>query len=127
MKFGPFTKLAKAGVLGMNSRNLDYIAAYNPRRFYPLVDDKIITKKLAIEAGVTVPELFGVIRYGGETDIIEDLANKHKTFVVKPSRGSGGGGIMVINGVAKTGLRRMSGQITPWADIKYHLNNKKLP
>ena len=30
---------------------------------------------------------------------------------------------MVFNGVAKTGLRRMNGQIVPWADIKYHLNN----
>ena len=60
--FGPISKLAKSGVLGMHSRNLDFIAAYNPRRFYPLVDDKVVTKQLAIEAGVTVPELYGVIR-----------------------------------------------------------------
>ncbi|GGB59503.1 MULTISPECIES: alpha-L-glutamate ligase-like protein [Henriciella] len=119
----PFTRLAKAGVLGMNSRNLDFIAAYNPRRYYPLVDDKIITKKLAIEAGVTVPEQFGVIRYGGEINIIERIAKKRASFVVKPSRGSGGGGIMVFNGLAKTGLRRMNGQITPWADVKYHISN----
>lgn len=123
MPLPSFTRLAKAGVLGINSRNLDFIAAYNPRRYYPLVDDKVITKELAIEAGVTVPELFGVIRYGGELHVIEEIAQKHKSFVVKPSRGSGGGGIMVFNGVAKTGLRRMNGQITPWADVKYHLNN----
>lgn len=123
MMLRPVSKLARAGVLGINSRNLDFIAAYNPRRLYPLVDDKIITKELAIEAGVTVPELFGVIRYGGETDLVEGLASKHKSFVVKPSRGSGGGGIMVFNGVAKAGLRRMNGQIMPWSDVKYHLNN----
>lgn len=119
----PFTRLAKAGVLGINSRNLDFIAAYNPRRLYPLVDDKIITKQLAIEAGVTVPEQFGVIRYGGEIDLIESIAKKHSSFVVKPSRGSGGGGILVFNGLAKTGLRRMNGQITPWSDVKYHMSN----
>lgn len=123
MRFKPFTKLGKVGVLGINSRNLDFIAAHNPRRFYPLVDDKIITKELAIEAGVTVPELFGVIRYGGEVNIIEQVAKKHHSLVVKPARGSGGGGIMVFNGIAKTGLRRMNGQIMPWADVKYHLNN----
>ncbi|WP_084396122.1 alpha-L-glutamate ligase-like protein [Henriciella aquimarina] len=123
MKFGPFTGLAKAGVLGINSRNLDFIASYNPRRLYPLVDDKIITKEMAVDAGVTVPELFGVIRYSGEAHLIEELAKKHKSFVVKPSRGSGGGGIMVFNGVAKSGLRRMNGQIMPWGDVKYHLNN----
>ncbi|MGB3625417.1 MAG: alpha-L-glutamate ligase-like protein [Henriciella sp.] len=119
----PFTRLAKSGVLGINSRNLDFIAAYNPRRFYPLVDDKVITKQLAKEAGVTVPEQFGVIRYGGEIDLIESIARKHSSFVVKPSRGSGGGGIMVFNGLAKSGLRRMNGQITPWSDVKYHLSN----
>ncbi|WP_300378866.1 alpha-L-glutamate ligase-like protein [Henriciella sp.] len=123
MKLFPSTGLSKAGVLGINSRNLDFIAAYNPRRFYPLVDDKVITKKLAIEAGVTVPELFGVIRYGGEVHLIEEIAKRHKSFVVKPSRGSGGGGIMVFNGVAKAGLRRMNGRIMPWGDVKYHLNN----
>lgn len=123
MALRPLTNLAKAGVLGINGRNLEFIAAYNPRKFYPLVDDKVITKALAIEAGVTVPELFGVIRYGGETHLIEEIAKKHKSFVVKPARGSGGGGIMVFNGVAKTGLRRMNGQIMPWSDVKYHLNN----
>ena len=116
IRFGPVTKLAKAGVLGMNSRNLDFITSYNPRRFYPLVDDKVITKKLAIEAGVTVPELYGVIRYGGEMHIIEEVAEKHRSFVVKPANGSGGGGIMVFNGVAKTGLRRMNGQIMSQVD-----------
>ena len=119
----PITRLGKAGVLGMNSRNLDFIAAYNPRRFYPLVDDKIITKRLAIEAGVTVPEQFGVIRYGGEINLIESIAKKHSSFVVKPARGSGGGGIMVFNGLAKTGLRKMNGQITAWPDVKYHISN----
>lgn len=123
LKLGPISRLAKAGVLGINSRNLDFIIAYNPRRLYPLVDDKVITKKLAIEAGVTVPELYGVIRYGGEMDIIEKVAQQHRSFVVKPANGSGGGGIMVFNGVAKTGLRRMNGQIVPWSDVRYHLNN----
>ena len=123
MRLLPRSGLSKAGVLGINSRNLDFIAAYNPRRFYPLVDDKIITKELAIEAGVTVPELYGVIRYGGDMHLLEEVAKRHKSFVVKPNRGSGGGGIMVFNGVARAGLRRMNGQIMAWADVKYHLNN----
>ena len=121
--FKPISKLAKAGVLGINSRNLEFIASYNSRRLYPLVDDKVITKKMAIEAGVTVPDLYGVIRYSGEMDLIEKIAKEHKSFVVKPSRGAGGGGIMVFNGVARTGLRRMNGQIMPWSDVKYHLSN----
>ena len=33
------SELRKAGVLGMNRRNYNVIAKYNPRRLYPLVDD----------------------------------------------------------------------------------------
>ena len=36
----------KAGLLGMNRRNASYTLTRNPRKFYPLVDDKIKTKTL---------------------------------------------------------------------------------
>ena len=53
--------LKQAGVLGLNRRNLDYILAENPRRCYPLVDDKLQTKQLARQAGIPIPPLYGVI------------------------------------------------------------------
>ncbi len=121
--FERYTQLSKAGVLGINARNLDFISEWNERSLYPLVDDKIRTKELAIEAGVTVPELYGVIRYPGELDIIETVAKKHGSFVAKPSNGAGGGGILVIGGQGKNGLKRMSGQIMPWPDVRFHLCN----
>ena len=43
-------KLKQAGVLGLNERNSDFIMRLNPRRLYPRVDDKLITKTLALEA-----------------------------------------------------------------------------
>jgi len=55
-------KLRTLGVLGINRRNSDYVLALNPRRLFPLVDDKLRTKELAIEAGMAVPELYGVVR-----------------------------------------------------------------
>ena len=54
-------ELRKRGVLGMNQRNADYVMRYNPRRLYPLVDNKLKTKKLALEDGIAVPELYGVV------------------------------------------------------------------
>ena len=39
-------RLKEAGVLGINRRNADYILIHNQRRFYPLVDDKALTKKI---------------------------------------------------------------------------------
>ena len=48
-------KLKRHGVLGLNQRNADYILASNPRRLYPLVDNKLRTKQLAIEGGSRYP------------------------------------------------------------------------
>ena len=47
-------QLAAAGVLGLNRRNTDFIMRLNPRRLYPRVDDKLITKALALDAGMAV-------------------------------------------------------------------------
>jgi hypothetical protein len=48
-------QLTTSGVLGINKRNADYTLRYNPRRLYPLVDDKLRTKQLAKMAGIPVP------------------------------------------------------------------------
>ena len=45
-------RLRNRGVLGINRRNRDFVMRYNPRHLYPLVDDKLRTKKLAQEHGV---------------------------------------------------------------------------
>jgi len=50
-------RLERAGVLGLNARNCNYTLAHNPQRLYPLVDDKLQTKKLAQKASIAVPEL----------------------------------------------------------------------
>ncbi|MEN1636915.1 alpha-L-glutamate ligase-like protein, partial [Pseudomonas aeruginosa] len=43
--------LTAKGVMGINRRNADYVLKYNKRHLYPVVDDKIITKERALEAG----------------------------------------------------------------------------
>lgn len=42
-------ELRKRGVLGINQRNADFIMRFNKRKFFPLVDDKLITKELALK------------------------------------------------------------------------------
>lgn len=53
--------LEAKGIMGINRRNADYVLKYNKRSLYPIVDDKIITKQRAIEAGIHVPEMYGII------------------------------------------------------------------
>jgi hypothetical protein len=88
--------LSQAGILGMNKRNHSYISRYNPRRLYPLVDDKLKTKRIALDAGVTVPELIGTIREQHDVTRITALVKDWPGFCIKPARGSGSKGILVI-------------------------------
>ena len=96
--FGLARKLAKEGVLGLNERNAQLIMRLNPRHLYPRVDDKSITKRLALDAGMAVPELYGLIRHQGEVRDFQNIVAGRDSFVIKPAGGSGGDGIIVIAG-----------------------------
>ena len=78
-------ELRERGVLGMNQRNADYIMRYNPRRLYPLVDNKLETKKLALERGIAVPELYGVIAIEHQVQEMASILADHQALVIKPS------------------------------------------
>ncbi|HWM28194.1 MAG TPA: alpha-L-glutamate ligase-like protein [Woeseiaceae bacterium] len=118
--------LREAGVLGLNERNADFIMRLNPRRLYPRVDDKELTKKLAIEAGMPVPELYGVIGNQAEVRRFSDIVADRDSFVVKPARGSGGDGIIVIVGRStrkRDSYRQASGLLVSGAEIEHHISN----
>lgn len=85
-------------VLSMNQRNLRFIYPYNPRRHFPLADDKLRTKELMREVGVPVPATYRTYSYFYELQHLESDLSAHADFVIKPSKGSGGGGIVVIAG-----------------------------
>lgn len=118
----PF-KLHRAGILGMNCRNVDFIGRYNLRRFYPLVDDKLKTKLLAEEYGVATPRLISVVRTQHEISHVEERLMQLQTFAIKPSRGSGGKGILVIIGRRDEYFVKSSGVEISLDDIKRHLTN----
>ncbi len=116
-------KLDKIGVLGINRRNAEYTLKYNARSRYPLVDDKLLTKKLALEAGLAVPELYGVIASEYEVRDLDSILKSHSDFVVKPSRGSGGKGILVIAGRPRDMYRKVDGALLTREEVVYHLSN----
>ncbi len=115
--------LWRKGILGMNCRNVGYIGRYNPRERYPLVDDKLLTKMVVRKAGVAAPELLLVIRLQHEIEHIEHVLANFTQFVIKPARGSGGKGILVIVGRDGDRLIKSSGSKLSAADVKRHLSN----
>ncbi len=123
MLLGNWKKLKAAGVVGMNRRNVDYIMAYNPRHLYPMVDDKLHTKWLAVKAGIAVPELYQVIEIEHQIRDIETRLAPLHDFVIKPAHGSGGDGILVITGRRKQRYVKTNGDVITLAELKHHVSN----
>ena len=115
--------LKQLGVLGMNARNVSYIARYNERRLYPLVDNKLETKLLAEKHNVAVPGLLHIIRTQREVEAVYSRLRILDNFVVKPAHGSGGKGILVITGRSENGLIRSNGEELSWSGLKRHMAN----
>lgn len=113
--------LRERGVLGLNRRNAEFLLPYNQRRFYPRVDDKLLTKALAIEAGIAVPELYGVIEFAAEVEHFPRIVAGHEDFVIKPAHGSGGDGVIVIVGRTGTYFRLANGSLLEQAEVEYQL------
>lgn len=116
-------KLRAKGILGMNARNIDFVTRYNKRSLYPLVDNKLLTKKAAQRAGITVPALLGVIESQWQLRNLEQLFRPLQKFVIKPSRGSGGKGIFVISQRKESLFYKPSGREFKLSDLRRHINN----
>ncbi|MCK9503308.1 MAG: alpha-L-glutamate ligase-like protein [Porticoccaceae bacterium] len=123
MFFNTIAKMKKKGILGMNARNVAYIARYNPRHLFPLVDDKLKTKEAARRDGIRVPELYGVVRYTGDLNDLGALLNPLEGFAVKPLRGSGGKGIIIISGRDGENFLKPSGKVVTLQDIRHDISN----
>lgn len=116
-------RLRGIGLLGIGQRNADYVLMHNPRKFYPRVDDKLITKKLALAAGLPVPDLYAVVREEHEIAELHRRLEGRDQFVVKPAHGSGGDGILVITGRRGSKYRRSNGQLMAREEFEHHLSN----
>jgi alpha-L-glutamate ligase-like protein len=116
-------RLRELGLLGIGRRNADFVLRYNQRRYYPNVDDKLITKQLALDAGLPVPPLYAVIREEHEIAELHERLRETEKFVVKPAHGSGGDGIVVVHGRRGDKYRRASGDMIAIEEFDHHLSN----
>jgi alpha-L-glutamate ligase-like protein len=87
-------------ILGMNARNLTYIRPHNLKKAKRLADNKIRSKKLLKKAGVPVPRLIAQISSRKTLENF-DWSILPPSFVIKPNKGLGGEGIIVVYGKQK--------------------------
>ncbi|RZV36036.1 MAG: alpha-L-glutamate ligase-like protein [Chromatiales bacterium] len=124
--FSVARNLRRNGVLGLNERNADFIMRLNPRRYYPRVDDKALTKELALKAGMAVPDLYGIIEHQGQVRQFAEMVGDLRSFVIKPAQGSGGDGILVVTGRSarkRDSFRLSSGVLISKGELEHHISN----
>jgi alpha-L-glutamate ligase-like protein len=116
-------ELRELGVVGINMRNARFMLPNNPRRLYQLVDNKLRTKALAEEHGMNVAETYGVIRNPHDANRLGKFLKGNESFVIKPAQGSGGKGVLVIDGmVGKNYVKPSGAELTP-GDLRNHVSN----
>ena len=116
-------RLSQAGILGINCRNRDFIARYNDRKLYPLVDNKLQTRLLSERFLLAAPRLRHVVYHQHEVAHIEKYLDTLQAFVLKPAKGSGGKGIWVIVGRQGQNFIKSSGAVVGLEDIRRHMSN----
>lgn len=112
-------------ILGMNARNLDYVRRYNGKRAKQLADDKIRSKRALNRVNLPVPGLIAKI---GNLEQLEnfDWTKLPSSFALKPNRGFGGEGIIVVFGHKKgrpDAWVKSDGSVVTIEDIKNHIRN----
>ena len=116
------SELRRAGVMGINRRNLDCLFPHNPRGRFPLVDDKLRTKELASSVGIAVPALYGVVEIQRQVTRLAETLSPHNSFVIKPARGSGGNGVLVISGQLHGVYRKAHGGMLTGHDLQHYVS-----
>lgn len=116
-------RLRDAGILSMNRRNVDYIGRYNGRSAFPVVDNKLKTKKLAEEFEIPTPKLLQVVSQQHEIQHFRKRISDLQGFVIKPAKGSGGKGITVIIGRDGDEYEKASGDNVSIDVLERHLSN----
>lgn len=114
--------LSERGVVGINERNSEYVLRLNPRRFYPLVDDKAQTKQRAIAAGIHVPQLYNLLHSEHDASNLEEVLAPYRDFVIKPANGAGGDGIVVISDRFEGRYRTAGGRMLTLDNLQHHVS-----
>src|SRR5262249_29215521 len=116
-------RLRAQGILGMNCRNAAYILDHNPRRLFPLVDDKLRMRDLCVRIGVPTPEVYASIDSYATLRRLDTLLAGREDFVVKPNCGSAGRGVMVVVGREGNDYLRHNGERLRPEQLRQHLSD----
>lgn len=113
------------GILGMNARNLEYVRPLNRRKSREIADHKLLAKRILKKNALPVPGLIAKIRTEEDLESF-DWAMLPSSFALKPNRGFGGEGIVVVYGRKKgrdDAWVKANGSVITVDDLRAHIRN----
>lgn len=110
----------RAEILGLNRRNHGYLFAYNAREPHRVVDDKLATKRVLARHDVPTPALREVCAAPWRVRALGERLAGWADFVLKPARGAGGAGIVVVVGRVGDRFLKASGRTVGRRDLEAH-------
>jgi alpha-L-glutamate ligase-like protein len=116
-------RLKHNGILGMNCRNAALILDRNPRKLYPIVDDKLRMRRVCERIGVPTPAIYGFIKAYAQLRRVADLLRLRDDFVIKPNRGSAGRGVLIIVDRDGDQFLRHNGERLGFEHLRQHLSD----
>ncbi|MBI4033213.1 MAG: hypothetical protein HY377_01740 [Candidatus Blackburnbacteria bacterium] len=84
-----------SSILGLNARSQLFSYQYNPSRGRKIAASKIWSKRVLRKTGIPVPKIYKIFRNPADVSSF-GWSSLTDSFVLKPSRGMGGEGIIVI-------------------------------
>ncbi|MFC1687144.1 tyrosine/phenylalanine carboxypeptidase domain-containing protein [Patescibacteria group bacterium] len=108
------------GILGINARNLLYVARLNSRAAKRFADNKIYTKQFLSSRSIGVAKIYTVIRTHQELRRFQ-ISSLPPSFVIKPNHGYGGEGIIIISGRKKDIFYGVGDDRWEWKDLFQHM------
>ena len=95
-RLGKYFKRIDKEVMGINERNIGLIYPFNERKDYKLADDKLLAKEIFEANDIQCPQTYGVIRSLTDIEPVWERVKHRKQLVIKPAKGAGGKGIMIL-------------------------------
>ncbi len=109
--------------LGLNRRNQDLLARYNPRALFQVVDHKLKTKAALRALDLPIVETLGVYRLQRDISRFTTEAQDWKEFVIKPAQGAGGEGVVIVTGRQDSAFVTADGRQLQARDLESHVSD----
>lgn len=107
-------------VIGINSRNREFIYRLNDKSLLELAADKLTSKERLIEFDIPVPETICYVEKLSDIDKITENILLENGFALKPNQGSQGNGIEIIFAYREGVFYGTSNKELSLEDIKRH-------